>query len=167
MSILIFLVITQFTPAVSIFLFSGVFITQTILNVFDHNACCNFKTSKQHIAPPEDPENRSNKCSVCSGTSFSVASKLLAFLLQVVGVFGVVGYYVYDTVVFGAPIEYRVVVGLPLAIFVLSVVWSNRCQEFIARSSNSLMSARYKSSKLLARIMTTSIRTCGRKRTLV
>lgn len=127
-STLLLLVIAEFSPGVSILLFSGVFIAQTVLNVFNNHTCCN---SKQDV----------------SATCCSISSKLLAFVLQSLGLFGLVGYLMYQGVVLGAAVEYRAVIGLPLAILLLSVVWSNRCQEYIARSHNGQVSARYKSSK--------------------
>lgn len=140
-STLLLLVIAEFSPGVSIFLFSGVFFTQTVLDVFENDACCNFKQKL------DDLENPARKCFGVSVTCFSISSKLLAFVLQCIGLFGLVSFLVYKTVVLGTAVEYRAVIGMPLAILVLSMVWSNRCQKYIARSHNSQVSARYKSSK--------------------
>lgn len=142
-STLLLLVIAEFSPGVSILLFSGVFITQTILNVFDNEGY----RQKYQKAPLDNPDSQGGRCSGISAACCSVSSKLLAFILQCIGLFGLIGYCVYRTVVLGAAAEYRAMIGMPLAIIVLSVVWSSRCQKYIARSNNSHVSARYKSSK--------------------
>lgn len=147
MSTLVFLVIAEFSPGVSILLFSGVFILQTLISAFDSDMCCQPK-SKYLRAPTEEPGKRGGRCTALS-SSLCIVSKLLAFVLQVFGVLGLVGYFVYKTIVEGEPLEYRVVVGMPLAILALSVVWSNRCQEFIVGSSIPGVPARYKSGRYL------------------
>ena len=78
---------------------------------------------------------------------FSISTKLVAFMLQSVAILSIISYYAYQAVVLGEPVQYRVVVGLPAALIVLSILWSNRCQEFIAKSSVCGVSARYKSGK--------------------
>lgn len=142
---LLFLVLSEFSPGVSILLFSSIFVSQTIINVFDSNACTHRSNYKQAFT------KESNLKRTGSGfTSFiGISTKVIAFLLQVVAILGIMSYFAYKKVVLGEPLEYRIVVGMPLAILVLSILWSNRCQEFIARSPVCGVSARYKSGMLL------------------
>lgn len=144
MSTLVFLVVAEFSPGVSILLFSAVFITQTLISSVDNDACCKYNANYMR-APTEENYNFQNRCSTLSSGFCTVVSKLLAFTLQAAGIFGLVGYFAYKTLVRGDPIEYRVVVGMPLTVLVLSIVWSNRCQQFIATSSIPDVPARYKS----------------------
>ncbi len=144
---ILFLVLSEFSPGVSILLFSGIFISQTIINVFDNDACCSSYMPKYKRAPPDDPSVRRRRFGFISSSFCSISTKLIAFMLQVVGILGIVSYFAYKRLVLGEPIEYRIVVGMPLAIIVLSILWSSRCQEFIARSSVCGVSARYKSGK--------------------
>ena len=145
-STLLFLVLSEFSPGVSILLFSGVFISQTIINVFDNDACCNSYRPKYIKTTTEEP--RSQRSYAFFSASFcSISTKLIAFTLQATGILGIISYFAYKRHVLGAPIEYRIVVGMPLAIIVLSIVWSNRCQAFISKSSICGVSARYKSGK--------------------
>ena len=141
-STLLFLVLSKFSPGVSILLFSGVFVSQTIINVFDNDACCSSYRSKYNVTPIV-VNRRKSAIAFCS-----ISTKLVAFMLQVIAIFGIVSYFVYEALVLGEPLEYRVVIGMPLALIVLSIVWSNRCQEFIAKSSVCGVSARYKSGML-------------------
>ena len=144
-STLVLLVVAEFSPDVSILLFSGIFITQTIVNVFDNDACCGVRPQYQKASLAE--LERQRRVSGLPAAFCSVSSKLFAFMLQLTGILGLVGYFLYKSLVLGDALEYRVVVGMPLSLLVLSVVWSNRCQKFIARSPNKDVSARYKSSK--------------------
>lgn len=145
---LLFLVLSEFSPGVAILLFSGVFISQTIINVFDNDACCNSYRSNYKRASTEDPRSHGRGYGFISASFCSISTKLIAFVLQAVGILGIVCYFAYKAFVLGAPIEYRIVVGMPVAIIVLSILWSNRCQEYIARSSICGVSARYKSGKM-------------------
>ena len=147
MCTLVFLVISEFSPGVSILLLSGVFLSQTFIGLFDNDVCCQNKPMYIRAAT-EDGYHKRSRLSTFSSGFCSVVSKMLALVLQIAGILGLVGYFAYRTLVFGDPIEYRVVIGMPLAILVLSIVWSNRCQEYITRSSILDVPARYKSGKL-------------------
>lgn len=151
MSTLVFLVLAEFPPGVSILLFSGVFISQTLISMFDNDVCCSF-TPEYTRAATDEMDHSKNRCTALSSGFCSIVSKLLAFVLQLTGLLGLVGYFVYKTLVKSEPIEYRVVVGMPLAVLALSIVWSNRCQEFIVRSSIPNVPARYKSGGYIYRI---------------
>lgn len=146
-STLIFLVLSEFSPGVSILLMSGVFITQIFVNLLESDFVkhvFSFSRKSRFVERPADKASPVNYKTCCS-----VSIKLLAFLLQVTGLIGLVGYWLYTVFIQGANLEFRVVVGLPVALITLSVVWSNRVQKFISRSSMDEVSARYKSSKSL------------------
>lgn len=151
-STLLFLVTSEFSPGVSILLLSGVFIIQILINTFDKDACCSLQ-QKYRVSVAEYPSNESNPLSTSRFRAICCVSlKVVAFLLQSIAIFGIIGYVIYTTVVLEEPLNFRLVIGLPFALVLLSIVWSDRVQEFIAKSSikdkaGNYRSGRYKSSK--------------------
>ena len=145
---LVFIVLLQFSGGVTILLFSGVFVAQILINVFDNKHCYVYR-HRHHSEDGVSAEEESNGglCSLRAKICCSIISKLVAFILQMIGILGLVAFLVYRSVSRGEAVNYGPVIGLPLSFFVLSIVWSNRFQETITASGKCGVSARYKSSK--------------------
>ncbi len=146
-STLVFLVLTQLSPGVGILVVSGVFITQTFVNILEcdlikHICSCTYRS--RFMPKPDDKPSPANFKSCCNATF-----KILAFILQIVGLVAMVGYWIYTAMSQNSQIQYQLVVGLPAAIIALSIAWNRRVQSYISRSSREGVSARYKSSKRL------------------
>ena len=180
MCTLVFLVLTELSPGVAILVLNGVFIVQIIIDVQSSlrerqciNDNCNLR--RRGYRGVNEPDNLEQQplnyvpAPVQEGkykhfmkflkqlqriTDF-YAVKIVAGLLQVIGVVGLIGYWI--AVVksgksAGKPNVYlHPLIGLPFVLLTLSTIWSNRFQEAIARSNvrkdDKKISARYKSSK--------------------
>jgi hypothetical protein len=84
------------------------------------------------------------------------AVKVIAGLFQFFGVAGWIGFWIYEIKsgrsAARTSVYLRPLIGLPVVLLTLSIIWSNRFQEAITRSNvrkdDKRVSARYKSSEL-------------------
>ena len=144
-STLIFLVLTELSPGIGILTLSGIFITQIFANVVESDFVKHVLSfsRRSRFMPQPSSKNSPANCKSC----FNMSTKLLAFLLQITGLVGVIGYFIYAATLRGSAIRYQLVIGLPVAIIALSITWTKKVQSFISESSVEGVSARYKSSK--------------------
>ena len=182
MTSLLFLVMTELSPGVSILALSGVFMVQTVIDAYDafrKKQCgddCNIRRAASRrgytnvgganhnenrplmVNPDEEEENQ--RCiSVLQRLNCILESyvvKVIAAILQYAGVLGLVSFFIYMLVTGSSRkgvdhVYMRPVISLPLVFLSLSIIWSNKFQEAIARpkrSQNRNATARYKSSEL-------------------
>ena len=92
-------------------------------------------------------------------------TKTVAFLLQILGILGLAGVIGLEFQKTSEPEVYlEPVIGLPLSIIVLSIVWSNKIQEYIAAPGKASWNrpyikynARYKASKCIIILYCTDV----------
>ncbi len=196
MSLLVFLVLTELSPSVSILVLSGVFMVQTFIDAYtafrkcrDDNKCpmqgrrrgydevgeANHQEGQPFMNQEEEGETKRyvRVLQRLHSISENYVVKVFATLLQLLGVFGISSFFIYMMVKGSAKgeVDYiymRPVISLPFVLLILSMIWSNRFQEAIARPDRkttdqqkrttktsreehkkSIITARYKSSKLL------------------
>lgn len=182
MCTLVFLVLPELSPGVAILALNGVFFIQIIIDVrssFRAKQCsteeCNVRrnTSRNGYNPvgqADSPEHQPFFNQVDTGRNKHLMKflrhlqcileyhvvKVIAGVLQFVGVAGLIGYWIY-VVKSGKSagkqsVYLHPLIGLPFVLLALSTIWSNRFQEAIAESNvrkeGKKVSARYKSSKL-------------------
>lgn len=171
MTTFVYLVLPEVSPGLGILLLCGVFVFQICVDIFytpnwfcGHRQGCCDRTPDRNGYDEVDQGTPNNKkksarwaivrylvCVVQALFENKVA-KVIALLLQIIGIFGFIGMWVVNT----KDLQYNMVrpmVGYPLTIFVLSVIWSNFYQEKIAdchkhRLKREDITARYKSGKL-------------------
>ncbi len=180
MSVLVFLVLSELSPGISILLLSGVFLCQTPLEIkrafHPKPLNCNVRNRRQRnqydivdgnnrdlkALLPEDPPDpviidqpdkfNSAKIKILGRLECIFehwGTKGLAYFLQLAGLGGLIIFWAY-TLAHQPPDRknYRHLVGLPLVLVAMSVIWSDRFQEEVASSYKKNSSARYKSSEL-------------------
>ena len=156
MTTFVYLVLPEISPGAGIFLLCGVFFCQIIVDCYytqkwfwcQHNEC--LRTQQRH-----DPSHIHQKSKVeyvvCIVQLLleNRVMKIIALVLQIVGIFGFIGVWVVHMKHRGYNMV-RPMVGYPLCIIVLSFLWSTWFQENIAvphgreQQNNT---ARYKSSR--------------------
>lgn len=181
MCTLVFLVLTELSPGVAILVLNGVFFVQILIDThssFRTKQCatdnCDLRRNSERqgydrVDQANSPEHEPFLIPMEDGrykyfmkflrrlqciTEYYVV-KVIAGLLQFVGIAGLIGYWIYIVKTgksAGKEVVYlHPLIGLPLVLLALSVIWSNRFQEAIAKSGvrkdDKKVSARYKSSK--------------------
>lgn len=181
MCTLIFLVLPELSPGVAMLALNGVFLVQIIFDVhssFRAKQCsteeCNVRryttrNGYSQVGRVESPERQPLFHQADDGRykhlmKFlrplqhileSYVVKVIAGILQLVGVAGLIGYWIYVVKARKSAGRDQVylhpLIGLPFVLLALSMIWSNRFQEWIAESNTrkdgNKVSARYKSSK--------------------
>ena len=174
MTTFVYLVLPEVSPGVGILLLCGVFFFQICIDIVktpnwywgQGQGCC-ARAGERNGYDALPLGNRQNLTSCNWETWWTIfryfvcivqvlfenkIAKAVALLLQLVGIFGFIGMWVVNV----QHLSYNMVrpmVGYPLAIFVLSVIWSNFYQEKIAdahnprrNQENQDITARFKSS---------------------
>ena len=178
MCVLVFLVLTELSPGVAILVLNGVFFVQILIDVrssIRRKPCpsdnCPRRWTYDTIGEEDDREYEDipnplerrrhmyyMKClRGLQGITEHYVVKVIAGLLQLIGVAGLIGYWVYKVRsghgAAKSSVYTRALISLPLVLLALSVIWSNKFQEAIARShvrkNDKKVSARYKSSELI------------------
>ena len=168
MTIFVYLILPELSPGVGILLLCGVFTFQICVDFVrtpnrfwgqNMGLCCRDVERNGYNAVPAQ-QVRSTKWSfvrylVCIVQVLleNKITKAIAFLLQVVGIFGFIGIWVLLVRKFDYNMT-RPMIGYPLVVFALSVIWSNFYQEKIAAvplttSSIEGVTARFKSSEYM------------------
>ena len=186
-----FLVLAELPPGVGILLLNGVFVAQILIDLRENKRlyCCgpdcsensNYpvlraafrnKQGYSRIENTDQLESQENKTYSKSEQLIHFLWKVLetrttktvALLLQVGGIFGFVGLWVALMHRNGTVYFLRPVIGFPLVLLVMSVIWSTQFQELIAqpymyrmhRMPDMGRTARYKSSEFLYRMYVTT-----------
>lgn len=182
MCTLVFLVLTELSPGVAVLVLNGVFLVQILIDVrssFRTQQCatenCNVRrhTVRQGynvVGQDDSPEHQPFLDQVDDGRYKTLLRilrrvkcilecyvvKIIAALLQFVGVAGLIGFWIYvvrsGNSAGKESVYLHPLIGLPFVLLALSMIWSNSFQEAIARSNNlraddKKVSARYKSSE--------------------
>lgn len=168
MTTFVYLVLPEVSPGVGILLLCGVFIFQICIDIVktpnwywgQRQGYC-ARAGERNGYDNMAAGNRQNlRCWVVMRYFVCIVqvlfenkiAKVIALLLQIIGIFGFIGMWVINL----KPLNYnmtRPMVGYPLAILVLSVIWSNFYQDKIAeahkpRRNQDDITARFKSGKL-------------------
>ena len=181
MCVLVYLVFAELPSDISILLLNGVFSAQLVIDIKDtHNwVCCNrgcfgeigscltrsrrnaHRRGYERVEEGRDRDSQSNSNFVqCLLSVFGTIlenriTKVMALLLQVGGVIALIAFLIVKT---HANKDHPIqpMIGIPLVLLVMSVIWSNRFQEMIAKPTTThtiedeKRTARYKSSKLIS-----------------
>lgn len=174
----VFLVLPELPTDLDIFLLCGVFAAQLIIDVIrTHNWNCRSKMCMKEIRGcyprlnrnhfgyerVEDGEDGEHSQKSITRTALSILgsifenkiTKVLALLFQLGGIFALIVFWIFKTRSisdYSAHLT-RSMIGIPLVLMFMSVVWSNWFQEKIAkqereyRITDQRITARYKSSK--------------------
>ena len=164
MTVFVYLVLPELSPGAGILLLCGVFVFQICVDLVktpnkfwgQNYGCCCRETERNGydtIALNTRKKWRIVSYFVCFVQVMleNKITKFFALLLQIAGIFGFVAMWVFHIRNQGYNM-FRPMIGFPLVVFVLSVIWSNFFQEKIAtvHKKNTVkegVTARFKSSK--------------------
>ena len=159
MTTFVYLVLPELSPGAGILILCGVFFFQIVVDIYytqywiwcQHDGCCRAPREQRgfdHLHPQRKSKMEYFVC-IVQLLLENRAMKVIALLLQTLGIFGFIGLWVHNMRRHGYN-TIRPMVGYPLGIFFLSIVWSSWFQEKIAtphRREQRRNTARYKSSK--------------------
>ena len=153
MTTFVYLVLPEISPGAGIFLLCGVFSCQIIVDCYYSQKCfwCQHDEYSRR-QQRHDPSHIHQKSKVVCITQFLLENrvmKILALSFQVVGIFGFITVWTVYMKHHGYSMI-RPMVGYPLSIIGLSILWSTCFQEKIAvphRREQQNNTGRYKSSR--------------------
>ena len=171
MSFFVFSVLSYLTPDLTLLTMQGVFLVQFLLDIYYMPSLCkcnhHHRSSSRNSVPGDENGQRAehdvNVEDVQEESCFDKVKlffqhilenkqiKLLAFLLQILGIGGLLAIIVVEAKV-KSEIYLFPVIGLPLCITTLSFLWSNKMQGYLITPKNGVcdpsFNARYKASEL-------------------
>lgn len=157
-SVLVYIVLPSLLPDVSILLLNGVFTVQILIDISQTKTSCCTPTGYRPLEQ-DDRDREGQQVEVpgerpklvkrgCEALLENRTTKILAFLLQFLGIcaLGAFSEFDYSKSRFtqDLPVILATSISIPIVLFILSLIWSNRMQEFISRGP-STHSARFKS----------------------
>ena len=157
MTTFVYLVLPEISPGAGILLLCGVFFFQIIVDFCytqrwfwcQHDGCCCASGEQRDFSHLHRKSKVEYVVCIVQLILENRMMKIVALMLQIIGVFGFIGTWAYHMKHRGYNMI-RPMVGYPLGIVVLSVIWSSWFQEKIAtphRSEQQSNRARYKSSR--------------------
>ena len=157
MTTFVYLVLPEISPGAGILLLCGVFSFQIIVDIYytqrwvwcQHDGCCCASREQRGFSRLRRESKVEYVVCIVQLILENRMMKVIALMLQIVGVFGFIGVWVVHMKHRGYNMI-RPMVVYPLSIVILSFIWSSWFQEKIAtphRKEQHTNTARYKSSR--------------------